>query len=631
MELYSTLPLREPSKAIRILQLLPAPSLEDPICCTLAVQYLDEQPDYEALSYTWGSASRRLTVQVNGYDCHVTDNAAAALRRLRYTDRERCLWIDALCVDQSSSSERGQQVSIMGRIYSQALCVVIWLGESNEPDVDTRLLKANVPEDIREAAIREDHTIRTLMAAIRSSRPRWFTRVWTVQECVLAGPDPLVVFGPCTMSWMDLTYLLLDLHEQNEAIPTEMLANFRFLDELRRRYRNDGSLSLQRAIALTHNQQCTEPKDTIFGLLGMVHNSGGIRPDYSQSIADVSVKATYNIIATTGTLDILQCVLHPSKMTLGMSNSGDPRYDLKSYPQAYAHMMDAPTWAVDFFSRTYTSERTLDNLDVELEHRSVQRKPFQTKNSARNRYRLSGDARLLLTDALVLGHVCVVAHQNVGPYSKHLHERFMYEEERAGADIVFTIAKALWEHANTGYAEPTPVFMLRQTSAKERCDESTAVTADEPPNTKAEMLAQAWREGNADAAAGWPTDSLDLELPSAHTPVSSFLFNLLCRQSYLPTRAYLLARRFDKEIDVWLRYQAEVADCAVVFSTDNGYLGLGLCISLRQHHKVSGFHGTEPIILSPRGEHHAFKGFAVVPAFDFVPERKMEEMSFSIC
>jgi hypothetical protein len=37
-------------------------------------------------------------------------------------------WIDAICIDQSSITERNHQVSLMGDIYSKAMWVVAWLG-----------------------------------------------------------------------------------------------------------------------------------------------------------------------------------------------------------------------------------------------------------------------------------------------------------------------------------------------------------------------------------------------------------------------------------------------------------------------------------------------------------------------
>jgi hypothetical protein len=42
------------------------------------------------------------------------------------------MWIDSICIDQTSTDERNQQVALMGEIYGRAMGVNIWLGESDE-------------------------------------------------------------------------------------------------------------------------------------------------------------------------------------------------------------------------------------------------------------------------------------------------------------------------------------------------------------------------------------------------------------------------------------------------------------------------------------------------------------------
>jgi hypothetical protein len=42
------------------------------------------------------------------------------------------LWVDSICIDQSSVEERNIQVALMDRIYSRADKVLIWLGEEDE-------------------------------------------------------------------------------------------------------------------------------------------------------------------------------------------------------------------------------------------------------------------------------------------------------------------------------------------------------------------------------------------------------------------------------------------------------------------------------------------------------------------
>jgi hypothetical protein len=98
-------------------------------------------------------------------------NLHAALSRLRDHSFERIIWVDAICIDQENLKERIQQVQLMAKIYSNALRVIVWLGEETK-DTDRAL------EDIRLAA-NEELTERSNQQAILSLLQRpWFQRIW---------------------------------------------------------------------------------------------------------------------------------------------------------------------------------------------------------------------------------------------------------------------------------------------------------------------------------------------------------------------------------------------------------------------------------------------------------------------
>ena len=153
-ELYRRHPLKNPFD-IRILTLEPAQAAGSGkassrsrhsirrIQCSLEVVSLDENPDYEALSYTWGAPvhdplSRydvRPWAAVEQCQLTMTRNLHDALQQLRYEHSKRRLWVDALCINQKDRRERSRQVAIMARIYSGAKGVIAWLGLNN-PDHD---------------------------------------------------------------------------------------------------------------------------------------------------------------------------------------------------------------------------------------------------------------------------------------------------------------------------------------------------------------------------------------------------------------------------------------------------------------------------------------------------------------
>ena len=93
---------------------------------------------YEALSYTWadphvneGDPNHQPAIILNGFEFLVSHNLYAALQHLRFEDRSRLLWVDALCIDQSNLTERSFQVSLMGLIFSRAIRTLGWLGDAD--------------------------------------------------------------------------------------------------------------------------------------------------------------------------------------------------------------------------------------------------------------------------------------------------------------------------------------------------------------------------------------------------------------------------------------------------------------------------------------------------------------------
>jgi len=62
----------------------------------------------------------------------VTDDLWHALCGFRRLDRERTIWVDALSVNQSDTSERSSQVFLMNLVYIQASSVEVWPGDAVE-------------------------------------------------------------------------------------------------------------------------------------------------------------------------------------------------------------------------------------------------------------------------------------------------------------------------------------------------------------------------------------------------------------------------------------------------------------------------------------------------------------------
>lgn len=133
---YTYRPLDKQRMEIRLLVVLPAlqsPTL--PVACTIQHTFLSEKPvvEYETISYLWGDPTPRCQIAVDGCRLDVPQSAEDVLRRMRYEDRPRALWIDAVCINQTDIDERSEQVAIMAEIYSRCICCLVWLGCGSRP------------------------------------------------------------------------------------------------------------------------------------------------------------------------------------------------------------------------------------------------------------------------------------------------------------------------------------------------------------------------------------------------------------------------------------------------------------------------------------------------------------------
>jgi hypothetical protein len=117
------------SRSIRVIELLPSRVAKRILAVNLREVSLDENPDFEALSYAWESQTPDQKIVCNGQELLVTRNCEAVMRRLRLKSKSRLLWIDAICIDQESIEDKNHQVRLMGYIYTAARGVIVWLGE----------------------------------------------------------------------------------------------------------------------------------------------------------------------------------------------------------------------------------------------------------------------------------------------------------------------------------------------------------------------------------------------------------------------------------------------------------------------------------------------------------------------
>ncbi|KAM0429218.1 hypothetical protein ACHAPT_006432 [Fusarium lateritium] len=248
---------------------------------------------YTALSYTWGPQVFEATIECDGYEKKITKSLEAALRRFRQPRDPIMMWIDQICINQDDEAEKKKQIRLMGRIYERARNTVIWLGEAeNESGSALQLIEritSCLHYTLSEVDLENLERIDLPASNSRAwkdlwdllSRP-WFTRVWIIQEAILsAEPGTWFACGNRFMPWATLTTACIYLetcgisrkmHEkfgpglgQNRDVCEVVWS----LESQRLDYRSGPGPELFKLLTKIRNSNCYDPKDRIYGLLGV--------------------------------------------------------------------------------------------------------------------------------------------------------------------------------------------------------------------------------------------------------------------------------------------------------------------------------------------------------------------------
>lgn len=327
MAQYQYPPLDEEAKEIRLLTLLPA-KFGSEVRVTIRNVQLHENniPQYEALSYVWGSMENPVSIQVNpDFESSgskptllVTQNLAAALPHLRYEAEPRVLWIDATCVDQRNLKERSRQVERMSDIYRLAERVLVWLGPESEDssealewlnkrgslvvvdwNLETMTYSSKVPD-----VAKEWYTAPQLIlcdglptpAIIHLLSRSWFQRLWIRQEIQLANQENAVLYcGAKGIPWRLFSNAIFGLYHRLRPAygfaargrpPAVSLSEL-----VLRAYRlcDNTGFALKLLLFQTRHCLCADARDKIYALLSVRTKQDkrlDIKPDYEKTTAE---------------------------------------------------------------------------------------------------------------------------------------------------------------------------------------------------------------------------------------------------------------------------------------------------------------------------------------------------------
>jgi Heterokaryon incompatibility protein (HET) len=294
---------------------------------------LDRHPSYKALSYTWGSeSSPKHTICLNGCRFEVRENLWHALNQFQSDNTELVMWIDAICINQSSDGERNHQVAKMKMVYEQAIEVIAWLGPSYEDsDLAIQLVHElyqhrKSTKWIKKRFSEPDIEMGLVKLWGVFLRDYWW-RIWIVQELALARK---IVFY-CGQSSMEAKCLhavqqLFDQMLEFDGVSKNLLIHVLHGNvDARASLLHNGLHDIYRwkrelvstkpsfyASLLYHTKrQSSDARDMIYGLAALANQTSKYRVevDYELSTKEVFTNFAKLEIETSKKLDIITRVL----------------------------------------------------------------------------------------------------------------------------------------------------------------------------------------------------------------------------------------------------------------------------------------------------------------------------------
>ncbi|KAF5677435.1 heterokaryon incompatibility protein [Fusarium denticulatum] len=267
------------------------------------------EPAFEALSYVWGRQRDPVVTTVEGEageslgNIKLGKNLATALKHLRYQDKERVLWVDAICINQNDDVERGSQVLRMSSIYQDCSRVIIWIGPEkhdigllfselahigSQIEKTTNGLIMSSPDTTDFSWRQSDEPVSfsyEVWSAMKKLGGRsWFHRLWTVQEAIMANRDSIMQSGDAIISWPLFRRAVACLLHKDE-MPMARIS----ISVMRSAAKNPIGATLEHTLDAYQARLCSDSHDKIYGLLAILPPSfaSQIKPDYEQPVDEL--------------------------------------------------------------------------------------------------------------------------------------------------------------------------------------------------------------------------------------------------------------------------------------------------------------------------------------------------------
>ncbi|WAO94874.1 HET domain-containing protein [Fusarium falciforme] len=290
-------------------------------------------PYYEAVSYCWGGDDGDYTksefIIIDGRLFPITKNCAAVLHQIRRPREIRVIWIDSLCINQNDINERSVQVSQMGKIFSGAQKVHIYLGNN----VDDKTLSDVFAVLGSMGSLYEfDTSLRTatrVQALKTLFSQTYFSRMWIIQEVLLAKAAELH-WGTARIPWQTLSEDHLRVMKKYGI--ARFVPEWMRIQATTKNFRK--SETLAELLFSAMGSTASNNRDKVYGIYGLLLDAEeeGLIVDYSLSVVQVFTNMATHLIKKHNAL----------RAVLRHANHDAPLIDGEQLP----------SWVPDFRSRS---------------------------------------------------------------------------------------------------------------------------------------------------------------------------------------------------------------------------------------------------------------------------------------
>lgn len=266
----------------------------------LITYLLSDHPPYEALSYLWGvkNENKRFFIGHNKPVFEVWENLHTALHRIMaLTDAGDCrtIWIDQICMNQEDEDEIKDQLKVMGKIYEEAHDVVAWLGDPPAGIDNVSACLQQFPTIAKKIELNVAQLGPSFIPTPKTGLPPsndpvweiimdilhkdWYTRVWTLQEAVLAK-RLVVYYGTSILDW-ELIAKIYTVYGAAPLMPLRYLFDenerhykpIKWIQTYRVRREKGYELEFAHLLWTCGFKGVSKSVDRIYGMLGMIHCS----------------------------------------------------------------------------------------------------------------------------------------------------------------------------------------------------------------------------------------------------------------------------------------------------------------------------------------------------------------------